>query len=55
MQWEKQEVLNYSEYVSVALVIQHEMRMRRIILPSVARLDVPDFFALSYKRHDLEK
>jgi hypothetical protein len=30
--------ITYSEYVSVALGIQHAMRMRRIILSSVACL-----------------
>jgi hypothetical protein len=40
-----------SEYVFVALVIQHAMRMRRIILPSVARPALSYFSALSHKRH----
>jgi hypothetical protein len=40
----------------LALVIQHENRISRIILPSVARLAVKYFSTLSHKRHDfLEK
>jgi hypothetical protein len=42
----------YSECVCVALVVQHAMRVHRNILPSVARLDIPYFFTLSYKCHD---
>jgi hypothetical protein len=36
--------ITYCECVSVALVIQHAKRMRRIILSSVACLAVPYFF-----------
>ena len=44
--------ITYSERVSVALVIQHAMRMRRIILSSVVCPAVPYFSILSRKWHD---
>ena len=44
-----------SNCVSVALVIQHAKRMRRIILPSVTCLVLPDFSTLSHKLHDFRK
>jgi hypothetical protein len=37
----KAEIITYSQCVSVALVIQHAMRMRRVILSSVVRVTVP--------------
>ena len=39
--------ITYSECVSVALVMQHAKRMRRIILPSVACPTVPYFHIIS--------
>ena len=48
-----QEEITFSEYVCVALVIQHEKRMRRIISTSGARLVLPYFFfTLSHKQHN---
>jgi hypothetical protein len=41
--------------VFLALVIQHAMRIRRIILPSIACLTLPYFSSLSHKRHDFRK
>jgi hypothetical protein len=40
--------ITYCECVSVALVIQHAKRMRRIILSSVACPAAPYFSTLSY-------
>jgi len=42
----------YSECVSVALVIQYDKSMRRIILSPVTCLAVPYFFTLYYIRHN---
>jgi len=44
--------VEYSECVSVALVIRQAIRMRLIVLSSVACLSQTHFFTLSHKRHD---
>jgi hypothetical protein len=48
-------IITYSECVSVALVIQHEMRKCRFLLPSATSLVLPRFFTLFHKRHDFLK
>jgi hypothetical protein len=53
---EKQCVLHIrSVCVSVALVIQHAVRMRRFILSYVACLALPHSSILSFRRHHLRK
>jgi hypothetical protein len=47
--------ITYSEYVFVALVIQHAMRIRRIILSSVACPVLHYFSTLSHKQRDFRK
>ena len=51
----KVQCITYSVCVFVALGIQHAMRMRRIVLSSVAYLDVHYFYTLSHKRHDFRE
>jgi len=41
--------------VCVALVTQHEMRVRRIVLPPVASLVLQYFFTLSHKQQDFRE
>jgi hypothetical protein len=45
----------YSERVSVALLIQHAKRKRRIVLPSVACFAISRFSTLSLKRYDFRE
>ena len=47
--------ITYSEYVSVALVIQQAKCMVHIIKPSVTCLDLKDFSSLPQKRYDSRK
>jgi hypothetical protein len=45
------EKLPYSECVSVTLIIQRAMPMRRIIVSSLACLALSHFYTLSHKLH----
>jgi hypothetical protein len=48
-------IISYSEFVSVALAIQHAMRTRRVTLLCVACPAVQYFSTLSHKRYDFRK
>jgi hypothetical protein len=52
---EKAVCVTYSEFVSVALIIQHAMRMCHVLLFSVACSVLQHFPTLSHKRHDFRK
>jgi len=47
--------ITYSEYASVAIIIQHAKRMRLIILSSLACPVQLYFSLLSHKRHDFRE
>jgi hypothetical protein len=51
----KASTITYSERVPAALVIQHAMRMRRIILSTMACPTVPYFSTCSHNRQDFWK
>jgi len=47
--------ITYSESVFIALIVQNAMRMRRVVLSSVAHPAVQHSSALLHKRHDYRK
>ena len=47
--------ITYSEFVLISLGIQHAVRMRHIILPSVFCLGVPHFSTVSHIGDDFRK
>ncbi len=47
--------ITHSECAPVALGIQHAMRIRQVILSSVAFLTLPHFSASCHKLHDILK
>jgi len=47
--------ITYSEYASVALIMQHEKRIRLILLSSLACPVQLYFSILSHKRHDFRE
>jgi len=51
----KKQLVLYMLIVSVALVIQHAVRMRSIISPSVTCPGVQYFSTFFHKRHDFSK
>ena len=51
----KEVSITYSDCMSVALVLQHAKRLRRIVMPFVACVVPPSFFTLSHTRHDIRK
>ena len=53
MPWKKD--VTYFKYVSVALGIQHAMRMRRILLSFLACLAIPYFSTSFHTRRDFRK
>ena len=52
---EKAIIIEYSQRVSLALVIRHAKRMLRVVLSIVACLALQNFSTLSYKRHDFRQ
>jgi hypothetical protein len=49
----KGKIITYCEYVFVALVEQHAMRMLRVLFSRMVCLAVPYFSTLSHKWHDI--
>ena len=48
-------IRTYSEFVSVAIFIQHAKRTGRIILPSVVWVNLTYFSEISHKQHDFRE
>jgi len=55
LQWKSNKYYTFLPCVSVALIIKHARRMRRILMPRVACLTRPHFSSLSHNPYDFRE